>query len=56
MDQKPTFKDHFSGRAAAYTRYRPGYPPALFAWLASQTGRHELAWDCGCGNGQAAME
>ncbi|WP_041974160.1 class I SAM-dependent methyltransferase [Geobacter sp. OR-1] len=53
---KTTFKDHFSGRAADYTRYRPGYPPALFAWLAGQTEHHDLAWDCGCGNGQAAIE
>ncbi|BCS52563.1 class I SAM-dependent methyltransferase [Geobacter sp. SVR] len=50
-----TFKDHFSGRAADYTRYRPSYPPALFDWLAGLSERHELAWDCGCGNGQAAL-
>jgi SAM-dependent methyltransferase len=50
-----TFKDHFSGRARDYTRYRPSYPPALFAWLAGLTGRHDRAWDCGCGNGQAAL-
>ncbi len=50
-----TFKDHFSGRAAAYTRYRPTYPAELFAWLASLTAGHDLAWDCGCGNGQAAV-
>jgi SAM-dependent methyltransferase len=49
------FKDHFSGRAAAYTRYRPTYPPGLFSWLASLTAGHDLAWDCGCGNGQAAL-
>ena len=49
------FKDHFSEKAAAYTRYRPTYPPALFAWLAGLTARHDLAWDCGCGNGQAAI-
>src|SRR5689334_4340491 len=28
------FKDHFSAHADAYARYRPDYPPALFAWLA----------------------
>lgn len=49
------FNDYFSGSAAAYTRYRPTYPPELFAWLASRTRGHELAWDCGCGNGQAAI-
>jgi len=55
MDQSTRFKDHFSGRAGEYTRYRPSYPPALFAWLAALTERHEQAWDCGCGNGQAAV-
>lgn len=49
------FKDHFSGHASDYTRYRPGYPRALFAWLARQAPGHELAWDCATGNGQAAM-
>lgn len=51
----PTFKDHFSGRAADYTRYRPTYPAELFSWLAGLTAQHDLAWDCGCGSGQAAI-
>lgn len=55
MGDSASFKDHFSGRAGEYTRYRPGYPTALFDWLAMQTVRHETAWDCGCGNGQAAI-
>lgn len=49
------FQDHFSARAEAYARFRPTYPAALFAWLASLTDRHDLAWDCGTGNGQAAL-
>ena len=49
------YKDYFSARATAYTRYRPTYPPTLFAWLAGLTDRHDLAWDCGCGNGQATI-
>jgi SAM-dependent methyltransferase len=49
------FKDHFSGHAARYRQSRPHYPEALFAWLALQCGRHELAWDAGCGNGQASV-
>jgi len=49
------FKDHFSGHAAAYADARPGYPEALFAWLAKLTTEHESAWDCGTGNGQAAL-
>ena len=50
-----TFKDHFSGHAAIYREARPTYPPALFAWLAQQAPDRELAWDCGCGNGQATV-
>jgi SAM-dependent methyltransferase len=53
MSRNTIFKDHFSGGAADYTRYRPSYPSGLFSWLASLTDRHDLAWDCGCGNGQA---
>ena len=55
MAHEGTFKDHFSRQAAAYTRFRPSYPQELFAWLASVTPNQELAWDCGCGNGQAAV-
>lgn len=49
------FKDHFSTQSSQYQRFRPCYPPALFDWLARQTPRHELAWDCATGNGQAAL-
>jgi SAM-dependent methyltransferase len=48
------FKDHFSGHAAQYAQYRPQYPESLFEWLSSLTVRHDHAWDCGTGNGQAA--
>jgi SAM-dependent methyltransferase len=50
-----TFKDHFSGHAASYAAYRPGYPPALFAFLETLTPGRDLAWDCATGNGQAAL-
>jgi SAM-dependent methyltransferase len=49
------FADHFSGHAAAYADARPRYPSALFDWLAAQCARHALAWDAGCGNGQASV-
>ena len=49
------FKDHFSGHANAYARFRPDYPPALYAWLADAAPSPERAWDCGTGNGQAAV-
>jgi SAM-dependent methyltransferase len=48
------FPDHYSSVAAHYARYRPHYPHALFAWLASVAPNRRLAWDCGTGNGQAA--
>src|SRR5690242_2904262 len=49
------FKDHFSGHANIYREARPTYPATLFAWLAEQAPDRELAWDCGCGNGQATL-
>jgi SAM-dependent methyltransferase len=49
------FADHFSGHADEYARYRPTYPPDLFAYLAAQCVAHDLAWDCATGNGQAAL-
>lgn len=48
------FPDHFSGVAEGYARFRPGYPAALFAWLAERAPGRGLAWDCATGSGQAA--
>lgn len=50
-----TFVDHFSHQAADYRRFRPGYPPELFAWIAAQTPERRLAVDCATGSGQAAV-
>lgn len=49
------FKDYFSGHASDYARHRPHYPAELFSYLASVAPEHERAWDCGTGNGQAAV-
>jgi SAM-dependent methyltransferase len=49
------FADHFSRIAAEYASHRPRYPAALFAWLASVAPDRGRAWDCGTGNGQAAI-
>src|SRR2546430_7765616 len=49
------FKDHFSGHAVEYAKFRPHYPDELFQYLASISPQHELAWDCATGNGQAAV-
>jgi SAM-dependent methyltransferase len=50
-----SFKDHFSRQSAAYRRYRPGYPPALFDYVAARAPDRHLAVDCATGNGQAAV-
>ncbi|HXI20445.1 MAG TPA: class I SAM-dependent methyltransferase, partial [Gemmatimonadales bacterium] len=49
------FQDHFSERAEAYARSRPTYPASLFAAIAALCQGHQLAWDAGTGNGQAAL-
>jgi len=51
-----SFKDHFSHDSSHYARSRPTYPEALFEFLSAQCKRHDLAWDCGTGNGQAALQ
>lgn len=49
------FEDHFSQHAGQYAQYRPKYPDEVYAYLASIAPGHSLAWDCGTGNGQAAV-
>ena len=55
MPDPMPFKDHFSGQAADYERYRPGYPPALFEYLAAAAPARDRAVDVGTGNGQSAV-
>lgn len=50
------FEDHFSEQAEQYAQHRPGYPTALFDYLASLAPSRALAWDCGTGNGQTAIQ
>ena len=47
--------EHFSGHAAEYAKARPTYPPELFKWLAGLGPSREVAWDAGCGSGQASV-
>ena len=49
------FSDHFGKVAHAYADFRPRYPDELFTWLAGQCAGDDLAWDCGCGSGQASV-
>lgn len=47
--------DLFSGHSTEYAKFRPTYPPELFLYLSSLVSHHKHAWDCGAGNGQAAL-
>src|ERR1700745_2382156 len=50
-----SFKDHFSKQATGYAKFRPRYPEKLFKYLVSIAPSRQLAWDCGMGNGRAAV-
>ena len=50
------FIDRFSEHSDLYARARPGYPDALFEAIALDLTSRTLAWDCGTGNGQAAVK
>lgn len=47
--------DHYGGHAADYLKYRPSYPDDLYQQLSALAPHRDLAWDCGTGNGQAAV-
>jgi len=49
------FQDLFSGHAEDYRLHRPTYPDKLFQYLTALVGDHGAVWDCGTGNGQAAV-
>lgn len=49
------FADHFSGHADDYAKFRPRYPSEVLQWIAAEASRSEAVWDCGTGNGQAAV-
>jgi ubiquinone/menaquinone biosynthesis C-methylase UbiE len=45
----------FSDKPDIYASSRPTYPDGLFNFLSECCQMRDLAWDCGCGNGQAAI-
>lgn len=49
-------KDNFSKQSARYAKYRPDYPAELFEFITGLTKVKKLAWDCGTGNGQSAVQ
>ena len=44
----------FGKQTATYAKGRPGYPDALYRWIAEHSPTHDLIWDIGTGSGQAA--
>src|SRR5215218_2558188 len=54
-NESSNFEDHFSKQSQLYAQYRPKYPEQIYAYLASIAPSRSLAWDCGTGNGQAAI-
>lgn len=55
MSTEPKFIDAFSVTAERYATARPTYPKTLFETLAKLSPSTQSAWDCGTGNGQAAI-
>lgn len=49
-------KDNFSAQAETYRKFRPRYPKELLELILSHCKARKLAWDCGTGNGQVAVE
>jgi SAM-dependent methyltransferase len=49
-------KDNFSTHSDQYRQFRPTYPQDLFDFIYQHCLAFEQAWDCGTGNGQAALE
>ena len=49
------FADHFSDAANRYAAFRPTYDAEMIRWIADRAPGKHLAWDCGTGNGQAAV-
>ena len=49
-------KDHFSAQSKLYAQYRPTYPAELYQFIFDHVSNFNLAWDCGCGNGQVSVE
>ncbi len=46
----------FGASALRYASARPRYPAALFDWIADLAPARRLAWDAGCGSGQATVD
>lgn len=47
--------DRFSKQSNTYVSARPRYPEEIYKFLSGISPARTLAWDCGTGNGQAAI-
>jgi SAM-dependent methyltransferase len=54
--QAASTKNWFGQGGSGYAQFRPEYPEALAAWLASLSPERGLAVDVGCGNGQLTTQ
>ncbi|MCL2658011.1 MAG: class I SAM-dependent methyltransferase [Betaproteobacteria bacterium] len=52
----PDSDDLFSPLARDYALFRPRYPRSLYDYLLAYVPQRKLAWDAGCGSGQAAFD
>ena len=48
-------KDRFGEQAGLYAQFRPSYPETLYDFVLDHCADRDRAWDCGTGNGQAAL-
>jgi len=56
MADAGSFADYFSSQSKAYAEFRPRYPDDFIKFVASLPEKRGLVWDCGTGNGQAAVQ
>lgn len=46
----------FNSNSDEYFKNRPRYPAALYDAIFEHCNEYNCAWDCGCGNGQVAID
>ena len=46
----------FNNNSHEYSKFRPRYPKEIYEFLVDKCVDYENVWDCGCGNGQVAID
>lgn len=54
ISHREIIMSYFSRQSSHYARNRPTYPDELFSFISGLCEKHDVAWDCATGNGQAA--